>query len=163
MMSGDAPRCIYEVSRKKTTKKNSSLKLLCNISQIPPHGECQISPLQIQISPVSGGCDLVHGESQISPLQRQISPLRSQISPLQSQNCWSTFKVLCNSPVSLRQGVVLNIKTIFYLFFEILHYPKLHCNLFQIQIIQVNTCGVAGSLSGSELGYFMIPVHSPMS
>ena len=32
MMSGDAPRCINEVSRKKTTKKISSLKLLCNIS-----------------------------------------------------------------------------------------------------------------------------------
>ena len=36
MMSGDAPRCINEVSRKKRVFFFLSLKLLCNISETPP-------------------------------------------------------------------------------------------------------------------------------
>ena len=60
----------------------------------------KFSSPRVQISPL---------RVQISPLRAQISPLRVQISPLRVQICRASFKMLCNSPVSLRHGVVLLI------------------------------------------------------
>ena len=61
----------------------------------------KFSSPRVQISPL---------RVQISPLRAQISPLRVQISPLRVQICRASFKRLCNSPVSLRHGVVLSFK-----------------------------------------------------